>query len=150
MNGKAEEIERLIEKYDAGATSSAEEQMLFAYFSTDAVSAELQKEQSYFCCLNELKMKQKRLSLSNENKQYAAKKRYSLASFAKYSAVAASVTLVAVAGLYFQMKPKDFALIDGKKYTDKETMEQVFTASIQNVKENTQDIFADLDDVSQW
>ena len=147
---KAVEIGNLIAKYDAGETSSAEEQMLFAYFSTDAVFAELQKEQSYFCCLNELKTKQTRLSLSNENKPYVAKKRYSLANFAKYSAVAASVALVVLAGLYFQMKPKDFALIDGKKYTDKETMEQVFTASIQNVKMNTQDIFADLDDVSQW
>jgi len=149
MNGKVD-IKSLIEKYEAGTTSSAEEQLLFTYFSTNDIAADLQSEQSYFCSLNELKTKANRLLLCNEIPINAVRKTFRLGSFMKYSAVAASVALLVLAGLYFEMKPSDFALINGKKYTDRETMTQVFTASIQNVKENTQDIFADLGDVSQW
>ena len=145
---KAEEIEGLLEKYEAGATSSAEEQRLFAYFSAEAVSAAMQPEQPYFQALNELKSKQTCLSLSNETSLRPVGKRYSLAYFARLSAVAASAAAV-VAVLYIYVAPKDYALIDGKKYTDKETMEQVFIASMQNVKANTQELFEDLEDAAQ-
>jgi len=144
------EIKRLIAKYEDGATTSTEESRLFAYFLTDEVAEDFHKEQTYFCSLNELKIKQTFLSFSDEKRVDIPKKRYSLAYFARLTAVAASVALVVMAGAYLQIKPKDYVLIDGKKYTDKETMEQVFTASMQNVKQSTQELFSDLGDVLQW
>jgi hypothetical protein len=136
----------LTEKYFEGRTSAKEEQSLFAYFSTENVSADLQEDQLYFSSFNRLKNRQILLSLSDEK----PKKRYSLAPFARYASLAAASAALLAVLFYFQTKPKAYVVIDGKKYTDKEMMEEVFLASLQNVKQNTQELFNDMDDVIQW
>jgi hypothetical protein len=150
---KKEDIAGLIEKYYEGTTSRTEEQGLGTYFSVENDLADLQAEQAYFRTLNELKTKQTRLSLSDEKPADFSKRRYSLSYVVKISAVAASIALVIIGGgigAYLQINSKDYVLIDGKRYTDKETMEQVFLASLQNVKINMQELSNDLDDAIQW
>jgi len=145
-NRNKERIADLIEKYYEGATSSAEEKELVAYFSSKNVSAELRGEQSYFQALGELKNRQ----TADKKQIYSLIKRYSLANFARITTVAASVALLVVGGVYLQATPKNYVIIDGKKYTDKEKIEQVFFTSMQNVKQNSQEIFGGLGDITQW
>jgi len=136
------QIESLIEKYFEGETSSKEEQILFAYFEANDVPEDLQSCQSYFSSLNILKSKQTSLSLSGEKPPYRFTRRYNLSYFVRFAAVAASVALIVV-WVQIQAKPNNYVVINGIKYTDKETVEQAFAVSLENAKLNIDDIFND-------
>jgi uncharacterized membrane protein YvbJ len=141
------EIKELIEKYFAGKTNRAEENKLRAYFSSDEVAEELKAEQSYFLALSQLRENAKQEYSEGENYLENQRKNRFARRFIPLSAAAAIAGLIAVSVFIFQNRNNgNYLIVNGIKTKDKEKMEEMFHASLESAKIETDDILEILKD----
>lgn len=132
------EIEKIIDKYFEGETSAAEEKELRRFFATDTVPEHLEVYRPLFAYFDEEIEKQSknhRLAMPNRRKV-----------FLWVSGVAATILLLLGLGQRYIFPGQvfcsgDYVVINGRCYTDRETIRQHAFQALQEVSTLEQELF---------
>lgn len=149
-------IKHLLERYFEGETSREEEQILREYFLKESVDSEFLPYKALFASLgkltgNSLLLKDEFLDFEENNKiietpfhtHKHTKNFYRMGI--TLAGVAASLIL-----LFFLFKPgmpANYVMINGVKYTDKETVSKTLETSVENVRLDLKEMFSELNDL---
>lgn len=149
-------IKHLLERYFEGETSREEEQILRDYFLKESVDSEFLPYKALFASLgklagNSLLLKDEFLDFEEHNNiietpfhtHKHTKNFYRMGI--TLAGVAASLIL-----LFFLFKPgmpANYVMINGVKYTDKETVSKTLETSVENVRLDLKEMFSDLNDL---
>jgi hypothetical protein len=135
------QIETLINKYLDGLTSNDEERQLRKYFAH--AGNDIPKEWKALKALFAFEMKESEEAQSSEGaKIISIRHRNRRISWIITAAACVAITLVFTFGRV--ASPKNYAVVDGKKYTDKEMVERQAMEALDNVSSDDNEIFSAL------
>lgn len=142
MTMKYNNIKTLIDKYLDGMTTNDEERLLRNYFGN--LNNKIPEEWNVYRALFSYEVNQsqptdisvKTMSLRSSNK---------IQSIRKYFITAAACAAIAlILALSIPDKKQNYAIIDGKKYTNPEIINKQAEAALENVSTNDEETFAAL------
>lgn len=142
-------ITKILTDYFEGKTTCEQEKELLTYFSQTTVDPSLEKYQTLFQTLNQLKNNyQPFKAKENENHSSISIPVYKR-RLITLSSIAASVAAIFLIVFLTNksMRTVDYVIIDGVKYTDSEKIETAMHSSLANVKIETQDFFSEFNDL---
>ena len=148
------EIENLINQYFEGNTSSKEEKILRDYFQEEHIDEDLLEYRSLFQAFADLSAQSELLetdfSYIDNQKNISIKPKSRIIKYFRIGAtaivgVAACIVLFFIT--YHPQTTDTFVIINGKKYTDKASVQHAFETSLENVRIDMGDVFSDLHDI---
>lgn len=138
-------IEELLNKYFEGETSCDEEKTLRGLFACNEVPEHLQMYRPMFAYFDEEAERDKAIAPASAKRipVYRRTAIYALGGIA-----AGLLLILGVAGIYRQLNGHhgNYMLIDGKRYTDTELIQQEAEAAFTNVSFSREEVFAALFD----
>lgn len=137
-NTDYDRIRLLLDKYDAGETSNAEEALLRKFFATHSndIPAEWQPYAALFGFVETERKKIKAEGNATATKGNTRKKRLRIVTIIS---VAASLLLLFSLFAGRESSSECYMIVDGKKYTDRKEVKQEALEALQMVGENTDD-----------
>ncbi|MDR3046311.1 MAG: hypothetical protein LBU51_01700 [Bacteroidales bacterium] len=132
-------IQKLIEKYYSGETTSSEETLLRNYFLQEEIPEPLKSYQPLFIALSDLHDHKELFSIPNHFNTLHHRKNNVWKIAAAITGIAASLLLLFL--LHQNLQPESWVMIEGHKMTTKTEIEQAIQQSFENVKINEDDFF---------
>ncbi len=146
-------ITEILNNYFEGKTTCEQEKELYAYFSQTTIDPSLEKYQSLFQALYQLKSNYQSVKADDKENHSSmsipAYKKNRTRRLLTISSIAASVAAIFLIVFLTNksFRSIDYVIIDGVKYTDSEKIETAMQSSLENVKIETQDLFSELNDL---
>ncbi|TGX82395.1 hypothetical protein E5358_07575 [Palleniella muris] len=138
-----QEIQQLIEKYDDGMTTCAEENVLREYFRT-LPDEEMPKEwQAYKMMFAFVDSK----AAVVENPSVAKKSNGRLTLYMRIASIAACIAAAVIIALPKGNASDGYAVLDGKRVTNKHIVQEEAEAALQSVMYTDDDAFAAFDEL---
>lgn len=131
-------IEELIDHYFEGQTSCEEERELRRYFTSENIPEHLQMYRPLFACLEQ---EAKAFRTETTPVKVASYRRRFLYMV---SGVAAGILLlIGIAGTqhYLHPTPENYAIIDGKQYTDADLVREQALAAFRDMRTTEDEVF---------
>ncbi len=134
--------EDLLNKYFEGETSCDEERELRRRFEQENIPAECEIYRPFFAYFEE----EIRQAKATRKKNKPKKNIYKYIIYTVSGIAASLFILLAGNGIYNQFirQPQDYVIIDGKRYTDKETIREHARMAFTDVSFTQEDIFDNL------
>lgn len=149
-----EEARQLIEKYDEGLTSNAEERALRLFFeeqSQENIPEEWRVYKALFSFVDEESVNAATGDEMDKKAANSNKRRSTKATITRLTILAAAaciaITMIVTTTRTAPTNIKDYAVIDGKMVTDQHLIAAEAEAALQNVAYNDNDAFAAFGDL---